>query len=520
MFLSLVFSLVLFIPSITVAAEAVQNVGQVWEGNGWINLLPKDMSKPQPYPPPDDSFMSKDTTIFIGISAFRDHRCPATLFNYFSKAKYPSRLHIGLVYQYEIEEDKECVEEYCRLMQEAKIKAEPDENGEVLHQCPYRANIKSMNIEAKLAAGPCYGRHLQSYMYRDETFCMQTDSHMDVVPQWDTTLVDMWARTRNEYAVVTTYVHIKESIKTLEEALDRKKHVPIMCQVGFTDEMNPRYEQAKLATGLLEPKLGTSWAAGFSFGKCHHLTAVPYDPQMKYIFDGEEFTMAARLWTRGYDFYTPDFSLIGHDYNKVESGPSPHGWYKNLAKAQHVKEASKARMRTILGIKGQHDPDIEAEIGPYGLGTKRTIKQFEEYVGVNLSTLTHTGSRCGTLDWVPFIDGPPLGEENNLVGPYWNQRKLEAEKAAADIAAKEQEIKENIHIARRDAENQPKPKINSNASQQKTHDNRDRPYGISESGWFVILMGACAMLAGLRDWAVSQRRTNTRRKTQSDPLPK
>ena len=35
------------------------------------------------------------------------------------------------------------------------------------------------------------------------------------------------------------------------------------------------------------------------------------------VFDGEEFSMAARLWTRGYDFYTPDLSLIGHDYNQV-----------------------------------------------------------------------------------------------------------------------------------------------------------------------------------------------------------
>jgi Glycosyltransferase (GlcNAc) len=38
------------------------------------------------------------------------------------------------------------------------------------------------------------------------------------------------------------------------------------------------------------------------------------------VFDGEEFSMAARMWTRGYDFYTPDISLIGHDYNRVSGG--------------------------------------------------------------------------------------------------------------------------------------------------------------------------------------------------------
>lgn len=33
--------------------------------------------------------------------------------------------------------------------------------------------------------------------------------------------------------------------------------------------------------------------------------------------------MHARLWTRGYDTYTPDKSLVGHDYNKVKDGPQP-----------------------------------------------------------------------------------------------------------------------------------------------------------------------------------------------------
>lgn len=33
--------------------------------------------------------------------------------------------------------------------------------------------------------------------------------------------------------------------------------------------------------------------------------------------------MHARLWTRGYDTYTPDKSLVGHDYNGVKDGPKP-----------------------------------------------------------------------------------------------------------------------------------------------------------------------------------------------------
>ena len=30
---------------------------------------------------------------------------------------------------------------------------------------------------------------------------------------------------------------------------------------------------------------------------------VPYDPHTPYLFDGEELSYAARLWTHGFDLY-------------------------------------------------------------------------------------------------------------------------------------------------------------------------------------------------------------------------
>ena len=68
---------------------------------------------------------------------------------------------------------------------------------------------------------------------------------MDVVPEWDTTMLDMWSRTENEYGMLTTYVHVQESIGSLATALDKTTLVPIICQVGFTSANNPRYEQVQ-----------------------------------------------------------------------------------------------------------------------------------------------------------------------------------------------------------------------------------------------------------------------------------
>ena len=43
-------------------------------------------------------------------------------------------------------------------------------------------------------------------MIENEEFCMQTDSHMDFMMGWDRLMMEMWALTENEYAVLSTYV--------------------------------------------------------------------------------------------------------------------------------------------------------------------------------------------------------------------------------------------------------------------------------------------------------------------------
>lgn len=66
---------------------------------------------------------------------------------------------------------------------------------------------------------------------------------------------------------------------------------------------------------MVAPKLTTTWGAGFSFSKCHAERRVPYDPHLEGIFDGEEFSKMVRLWTNGYDVYTPRRSHLVHDYS-------------------------------------------------------------------------------------------------------------------------------------------------------------------------------------------------------------
>ena len=45
-----------------------------------------------------------------------------------------------------------------------------------------------------------------------------------------------------------------------------------------------------------------------------HVRQVPFDPFLPWIFMGEEISMSARLWTAGYDIFSPTVNVLNHYY--------------------------------------------------------------------------------------------------------------------------------------------------------------------------------------------------------------
>jgi hypothetical protein len=172
---------------------------------------------------------------------------------------------------------------------------------------------------------------------------MQTDSHMDFSDNFDVGLVDMFHKTENDYAVLSTYV------TDIEQNNKDPNNVPHLCMVEFTSSI--RNWGTKECTNLRKPKLtnGTCllcekfvcircshlmsylnitllkyyyitnlcaamWGAGLSFHRCHAEVNVPVDPYLDNVFDGEEGSRGIRFFTHGYDVYTPHRVLVTHDY--------------------------------------------------------------------------------------------------------------------------------------------------------------------------------------------------------------
>lgn len=335
-------------------------------------------------PEPEDEARA---TIFLGLAAFREPRCGRTLSDAFRRAQHPERVFVGVVDQLAAGVDAfSCVDDYCRLATQNLTAGLP---------CPYRAQIRVDVREARQSRGPTLARHFQQRLLRDERFCLQLDSHSLFAEQWDVLLIRDWLATRNEFAVLSSYIANIDQVDKQADDVNVGQVVPHICKTQPGGHGMVRNQQATAARSLPRPKLNTLWGAGLSFSKCHAEVLVPYDPHLDHIFDGEEYTRALRLFTWGYDLYTPHRNRVFHDYSPVH-----HHW--SASDGGGNVTAAVERLNALLLAPGERAADFD-RFGAYGLGRCRTYDQAAAFMGVDPRVGLHsTGAQCGNLARVPF----------------------------------------------------------------------------------------------------------------------
>ena len=244
------------------------------------------------------------------------------------------------------------------------------------------------------------------------SFYLQIDSHMLFAANWDEGLLGSWRRTGNPRAVLTAYApppafvgrggdeaflpHICRARMTMEGVPTVEASVYARRQVA---PLPTAYFSAHLAFGPLQvsgwpppPTAAASSAAassaaaimGGSSSAANNswIDAAPYDPSFPQLFWGEEVMMAARLWTRGFDLYTPDGAWVAHDYDQFHM--RPWKWdYVSLA----------ASLRRAYGVLGLLPSDRSSSGGGggrggagvgerFGVGEARSLEAYLELSGL------------------------------------------------------------------------------------------------------------------------------------------
>jgi len=105
-----------------------------------------------------------------------------------------------------------------------------------------------------------------------------------------------------------------------------------------------------------------SWQ-GFSFASSQLLAAVPYDPHLPFLFFGEEVSMAARMFTRGWDIFAPTRHVLFHRW---ERHYRPTFW--QIDGAAQLKFESQQRVRRLLTGESLTQTDVNhSEDGASGV---------------------------------------------------------------------------------------------------------------------------------------------------------
>ena len=290
----------------------------------------------------------KTPTIFVSIASYRDIDCHMTLQSLFANAADPARVHVGVC-----EQNTKAGAEACMP---------PD--------FEWHDNVRRISLPHKEARGPTYARYLCSTLYRGETYFCQVDSHTRFTKGWDARAIAMLKACPSLKPVLSHYPHDwEESGKGTAAA-----GVPVLCKSMFNNEGMLTFNAVTLPASTT-PKPVPFTSGGFVFGPGSMVREVPYDPDLPHLFTGEEILYSARLWTSGYDFFTPTDNLVYHHYYRNEAAKF---WDDLDYTAQ--QNATLAKVKAILaGAMPKYR---------YGMGSARPLEDYWAFAGVDWASQT------------------------------------------------------------------------------------------------------------------------------------
>jgi hypothetical protein len=303
-------------------------------------------------------------SIFVSIASYCDPVLGFTLGRAMATARWPHRLHFGVVDQ----------------------SAGPASPLDAEVVAP--ARLTYMKLEPVYARGPCWARAVAMSLYDGEDWFFQIDSHMDFDLHWDERLITQ-ARALlpgRHGVVLTAYPNafVFEGGRPVRRPTTDKvlAHVVKPGVLFETDHPVLPFEAHPMDEAVPVP--GFHLAAGCLFAPGSLAYAFPYDPW--YYFHGEEQALAVRLFTHGWDIFHVPGLPIYHLYNTPASGvpARPMHWdeAQETQRSQTwwtLEQRSRERLANLVAGK---------PLGVYGLGGQRSMADYAAFSGIDFAART------------------------------------------------------------------------------------------------------------------------------------
>lgn len=315
----------------------------------------------------------KKNTIFVSIASYRDDVCNSTLKSLYEMSKYPKNIYVGICQQNKKDEDEDCVKSF--------------ENN---------PNVRIMRISHIEAKGPTYARYLCSTLWKGEEYYLQIDSHSSFVKNWDEKCINMINEIKklglSQKPVLSHYPKEISEYKSYKTDSEKDKYnVTRMCRSFFNTRDMLSFFGAEIIDTKKEYYKTPYVAGGMVFCESKFLDELPYDPELPYLFVGEEILHSIRYYTNGWDIFTPNENIIFHEYTR--SG-KPKIWTDNPSYSD-IPAFEKVKFYIGLVKDDLKIPEnLRKNLNKYGLGKERSLQDYYDFAGINLEKRIVTKNFC------------------------------------------------------------------------------------------------------------------------------
>jgi len=314
--------------------------------------------------------------IFVSIPSYRDPNILKTVRELFFNAKYPEMIQVGV-----------CEQNMPSDPTTRSLRSE---------------NVLTDSIDSSLAIGPCYARErIEKYLLprSQAPFVLCIDAHTLFRKNWDDILVrnmqDAEKEKSSQKLLFTGYPpQYNTKIMTWRECAGNNG--VFMKATRIIANGTPLFVYNHLSGKKVESQKFTSCiglAAGFIFARRGMFETVPYVSHVPFLFMGEEFVMAARYYTHGYDLLACPEQVIQTTYNR---GGRPSFFNKAHRQKRMMRIKSNRRIRWLLGMD-KHFTIQDMEDSKFmefnKLGSVRSIQDFEKFCGISKGIISLNARR-------------------------------------------------------------------------------------------------------------------------------
>ncbi|HET6406591.1 MAG TPA: GlcNAc-transferase family protein [Chthoniobacteraceae bacterium] len=329
--------------------------------------------------------------IFVQIASYRDPELPYTVRDLLAKAWDPKAIRIGI----------------CNQATPANWR----------HAGLAHPAIQQIKIPYRESKGTCWARSRVQELYEGEEFTLQLDSHHRFEPMWDRALLEMLEKTGSPKPMLTAYIPGYDGRGKRTKLGPSEPGKQVFQQFDGDGVVN--FIGSAMAPDELQRPPRARYSSGhFIFAPGRLIEEVPYDPSL--YFMGEEITLAVRAFTHGFDLFHPNKTFVYHAYTRkgCRRHWDDHNQEKNkrLSPWQNYQGESVRRIRALL-------TEPESVPAPFGLGTVRSLRDYELYAGLSfkyrlahqntLDGLEPPSTRCWNWEWT-HLPGRELRAEVKL----------------------------------------------------------------------------------------------------------